>query len=128
MPKNVRRFEFLMYVALTVSFALLAWAFWEGPSPQILPGLSMLSVWWSFKVFLIWRAARRRKNWARWILFVMFILETAVLAFNSAQADAEIPDVLFLIRALEGLAYYFVFTGDARPWFRKGSIGIEFCV
>ncbi len=131
MPKNVRRFEFLMYAALAVFLAWLAWLFWVfrvNPFPQFLPEIGVLLMWWSFEIFLIWQAAHRRRNWARWILFVLFILETAVLTFNTVQAyqaDTKIQYVLLLVRALEGLAYFFAFTGDARAWFRKDSIDIE---
>ena len=125
MPKNVRRFEFLMYAALAI---VIAWFAWQWPVDSLLRFpvvVAVYLVWWSFVALLIWQAARRRKNWARWTLFALFILETVSMAFSSVQTEAAGVNLLLLAHALEGLAYYFVFTGDARPLFRKQLVGVE---
>lgn len=125
MPKNVRRFEFLMYAALAVVIASFAWEWPVNPLFEYPLVIGVFLLWWSFIIFLIWQAARWRKNWARWVLFSLFILETAIMALSSVQTLAAGTNLQLSAHALEGLAYFFAFTGDARPWFRKGPIGVE---
>jgi hypothetical protein len=69
-------------------------------------------------VYLVQLAARRRKNWPRWVL-------TAALAFSvlsllqvigelGLQFDSAIEVVSC---ALTAAGLYFSFTGDAKGWF-----------
>ncbi len=75
-------------------------------------------------VLLVYLIARRRKNWARWLLAILFVVGlpgsipavTDALAFN--------PPVAFLMGAqilTQLVALIFVFTGNARDWFSRSA-------
>lgn len=65
-------------------------------------------------------AVWKRRNWARWVLLLGFAVPLPLLfhseMFQSDQLLMTIYD--FAVTALEGVGFYFLFTGDARPWFR----------
>lgn len=125
MPKNVRRFEFLIYLAGAIE--ILTYPL-QGISTAF--AASAISVaWWGFIILLIWLTARRRKNWARWVLFCLFVLETVLVlgsllgiraAIYGQGAPFAMP-IQLLVLMIEACAYYFVFTGDSRNWFRKAG-------
>jgi hypothetical protein len=73
-------------------------------------------------ILFIWLIARRRKNWARWLLLIITAVGTPgyvgvlrrVLHFEPILGVVSIvQDVLQLI------ALVLIFTGDAREWFRS---------
>src|SRR6266851_10248280 len=78
MPSNVARFEQLMYLSLGIGViqSLLRWnrlvaqASAMGGAKFVLFGQI---VTFALLVLLIWLIARRRKNWARWLMLVMFV-------------------------------------------------------
>ena len=78
-PKNVARFEQLMYLSLAVGIFVAALR-WNESVQQALPlggstfVLAVLGGTLVIFVLLIWLVARRRKNWARWLMLVLFIL------------------------------------------------------
>jgi hypothetical protein len=78
-------------------------------------------VWWSFVVALIWLAARRQKNWARWLLLYLFMFETVTALWSSAYLQTRAFYGLFraLITLMEASAYYFAFTGESAAWFAR---------
>jgi hypothetical protein len=71
---------------------------------------------------LVWLAARRRKNWARWTLLIV-----AVVGFFMAypqlskafQANTLLGSLHLVQYLMELVALWFVFSGDAKAWFRK---------
>jgi len=106
-PKNVLRFEVLLYTSLILDALSVAF---QDRTPTadmtdqmitvatvIAGGLILLLVYF---VFL---AAQRRKNWPRW-----------VIGDNGVELDSGIEIVSCILTAA-GL--YFSFTGDAQGWF-----------
>jgi hypothetical protein len=132
MPKNVARFERLMYLSLAIGIvAGLLTSFREPtPAPLIEKALAwlphMVSV--AFVATLIWLASRRRKNWARWLLLMQFIMLLLPLSwmlplFGARQMGGfshwgAYEIVLLLATAVpEALALALAFSGDAPAWF-----------
>lgn len=119
MPKNVRRFEWLIYLAAAAVVILMPFQGFDLPPSLIV----IIAVWWSFIFTLVWLAARRRQNWARCLLFGIFVLETVAgrLLIPTQYYEARPIEGLvgFLVVSMQAAAYYFVFTGDSRDWFRK---------
>ena len=130
MPKNIRRFVWL-WVA---SFVLAPLALFFPPTltPQeIQVGMTQNMVEVVSAVLLVldlviflpffWLVVWRQKSWARWVLFVPFVVSLP-LGF---AINASLPDSLLLnlsavpSAATLALAFYFLFTGDARAWFQK---------
>jgi hypothetical protein len=64
-----------------------------------------------------WLAVWRQKNWARWLSVVSFVI-TLPMSFVPLP-----PELLPMMKVaiggalIQAIAFYFVFTGDARPWF-----------
>jgi len=45
--------------------------FWPYNSPVTI----LVFLWWAFVLSLIWLAARRHRDWARKVLFLLYVLE-----------------------------------------------------
>ncbi|HTO60161.1 MAG TPA: hypothetical protein VMM15_02785 [Bradyrhizobium sp.] len=121
-PKNVLRFEVLLYTSLILDALSVAF---QDRTPTadmtdqmitvatvIAGGLILLLVYF---VFL---AAQRRKNWPRWVLAAALIFSVVslwqVIGDNGVELDSGIEIVSCILTAA-GL--YFSFTGDAQGWF-----------
>ena len=78
-----------------------------------------------FSVLLpfFWLAVWRRKNWARWVLLLAFAISVPFQFVNPSGIKFGLPleVVSTFSTAIEALAFVFIFTGDARPWFHKPS-------
>ena len=121
-PKNVLRFEVLLYSSLMLD--ALSVAFQDRtPTPEmteqmitvatvIVGGLILLLV------YFVWLAAQRRKNWPRWVLAAALIISIVslwqVIGDNGVEFDSGVEIVSCILTAA-GL--YFSFTGDAQGWF-----------
>jgi hypothetical protein len=69
-------------------------------------------------LYFVYLAARRRKNWPRWVLAAALILSVIslfqVIGTNGLELDSLIEIVSCILTAA-GL--YYSFTGDAHGWF-----------
>lgn len=75
-------------------------------------------------LLLIWLAASRRKNWARVLLAIMFLLGLAITASDtSAFQIGGWPSIAFFVvqTLVQAVALYYVFSAEAKPWFAKPS-------
>ena len=72
----------------------------------------------------IWGIARKRQNWLRYLMAGMFIVGVfyttpdIIQGFQSQPVYRVTSLVTFV---LDAVAYYFIFTGDAREWFRPAA-------
>jgi hypothetical protein len=68
--------------------------------------------------YFVWLAARRRKNWPRWVLLATLVLSVIslfqIIDENGLQVDSAIEVVSC---ALTAAGLYCSFTGDAQGWF-----------
>ena len=121
-PRNVLRFEALLYVSLMLD--ALSVAFQDRtPTAElteqiILAATIMAAALILLQVHFVWLAARQRKNWPRWVLaaalLLSVILSFQVIGENGLELDSSIGIVSCVLTAA-GL--YFSFTGDAGDWF-----------
>ena len=78
-------------------------------------------------VLLIWLVARRRKNWARLLMLVMFVLG---LPFSARMLIQMLPTeplsvALSSVQLLAQIvAFFLIFTGNARDWFKTAPAAI----
>lgn len=123
-PHNVLRFEALMLASLlidTVSAAFDPGTLGDVPDGDRAGFMVTALLFLGFVLLLIWLAARRGANWARWALTVLVVL--SVWAYLAEWQDKGVSfgtlvDALSL--GLSGVGLYYAFTGDAKDWFRRG--------
>jgi hypothetical protein len=140
MPTNVRRFAWLWWGSFGLT--ILAVALLPPPSPSELPlGMTrsiqmgiyagVATIWLAVTLPFFWLAVWRRKNWARWMLLMEFAAGTAYSIFLSFVPPIPPPGVdpfwrhmppsgivvQWLSLLAEVAAFYFLFTGNAGPWF-----------
>ena len=122
LPKNVLRFEVLLYLSLTLDALSVAF---QDRTPSVEMTESMITTATVMAaglilllVYFVWLAAQRRKNWPRWALAAALMLSiislVQVIGDSGVQLDSGIEIVSCILTAA-GL--YFSFTGDAQGWF-----------
>lgn len=129
MPRNVTLFERLMYASLLLSVAVLALdgpRLMDKPEVRAAGGLTFVFITLLVTIALIalfvWLIARKRQNWARWVFTLFFIIGLWPFAQNlmeMLQASPVATVASGVQLAMQAAALYFVFTGDAVPWFSK---------
>jgi hypothetical protein len=122
LPRNVLRFEILLYMSLTLD--ALSVAFQDRAADAdvtdslvmasaVLAGCTILLL-----LYFVWLAARRRKNWPRWVLAAALLLSVIslfqVIGANGVELDSGI-EIVSCVFTAAGL--YFSYTGDAQGWF-----------
>ena len=122
LPKNVLRFEVLLYLSLTLD--ALSVAFQDRtPSAEMTESMIMTATVMAaglilLLVYFVWLAAQRRKNWPRWALGAALVLSiislVQIIGDSGLQLDSGI-EIISCILTAAGL--YFSFTGDAQGWF-----------
>jgi len=123
MPSNVARFEQLMYLSLGIGviISVLQFSYFEsrtGAGFVLLVQAIVLAVF----VLFIWLIARRRANWARWTLLVMFLLGLILfvpIVRETLQRSPLVAGLNITQLALQAVALYLVFTGNAVDWFKS---------
>jgi heme/copper-type cytochrome/quinol oxidase subunit 4 len=122
LPKNVLRFEVLLYLSLTLDALSVAF---QDRTPSVEMTESMITTATVMAaglilllVYFVWLAAQRRKNWPRWALAAALALSiislVQIIGDSGLQLDSGIEIVSCILTAA-GL--YFSFTGDAQGWF-----------
>jgi len=122
LPKNVLRFEVLLYLSLTLDALSVAF---QDRTPSVEMTESMIATATVMAaclilllVYFVWLAAQRRKNWPRWVLASALVLSiislVQIVGASGLQFDSGIEVVSCMLTAA-GL--YFSFTGDAQGWF-----------
>ena len=122
LPQNVQRFEILLYLslmldALSVAFqdrTLRA----EATESTVMVATILFGCMILLLLYFVWLAARRRKNWPRWVLAAALVMSVislfGVIGDNGVELDSGIEIVSCVLTAA-GL--YFSYTGDAQGWF-----------
>ena len=122
LPQNVQRFEILLYLSLMLD--ALSVAFQDRtPVADMTDSMVMAAAVLSgciilLLLYFVWLAARRRKNWPRWVLAAALVLSVfslfRVIGDNGVELDSGIEIVSCVLTAA-GL--YFSYTGDGQGWF-----------
>ena len=122
LPRNVLRFEVLLYLSLTLDALSVAF---QDRTPSVEMTESMIATATVMAaglilllVYFVWLAAQRRKNWPRWALAAALVLSiislVPMIGDSGLQLDSGI-EIVSCILTSAGL--YFSFTGDAQGWF-----------
>jgi peptidoglycan/LPS O-acetylase OafA/YrhL len=122
LPRNVLLFEILLYLSLMLDALSVAF---QDRTPGADMTSSMIAVATALAgclilllLYFVWLAARRRKNWPRWVLAAALLFSIAslwqVIGENGLELDSGIEIVSCMLTAA-GL--YFSFSGDAQGWF-----------
>jgi hypothetical protein len=122
LPRNVLLFEILLYLSLMLDALSVAF---QDRTPGADMTSSMIAVATAFAgclilllLYFVWLAARRRRNWPRWVLAAALLFSIAslwqVIGENGIELDSGIEIVSCMLTAA-GL--YFSFSGDAQGWF-----------
>jgi hypothetical protein len=125
-PKNVLRFEVLLYLSLLID-SLSAALLDRTPADMgdaAESNVNMIAVVLvAFFLFLVWLAARHRKNWARWVLVAALGLSVLSLLDSFGSGGMTLATALdVLSTGLTAAGIYFSFTGDAKGWFNSQSV------
>ena len=125
-PKNVLRFEVLLYLSLLID-SLSAALLDRTPadmSDAAEANVNLIAVVLvAFFLFLVWLAARHRKNWARWVLVTALGLSILSLLDSFGSGGMTLATALdVLSTGLTAAGIYFSFTGDAKGWFNSLSV------
>lgn len=129
MPKNVVIFERLMYASVCIGLlSLILDASRQAAQPEVqavggMPFVALVALAGiAIVLLLIWLTARKGKNWARWLFAVLFVIGLWPTLQNIDMLLTANPIVALLAVAqivIQVAAIYFVFTGDAAPWFQR---------
>jgi cell division protein FtsW (lipid II flippase) len=121
-PKNVLRFELLLYSSLILD--ALSVAFQDRtPSADMtestIAAATVLAAGLILLLFyFVWLAARRRKNWPRWVLLATLVLSVISLFQIVDESGLQLDTAIEVVScALTAAGLYCSFTGDARGWF-----------
>jgi LPXTG-motif cell wall-anchored protein len=131
MPRNVVRFEQLIYASLVVRLIIAIVDF--ARLSKVTSALAIVGAGvagFVILVLLAWLIARRRKNWARWVLLTLYLLGlpfvivgpfvTEVGGVALAKPSPFVISLIALETIAQAVALIFVFTGDAKAWFARG--------
>ncbi len=122
LPRNVVWFEVLLYLSLMLD--ALSVAFQDRtPSEEmteqmitaetVIAGCTILLL-----LYFVWLAARRRKNWPRWVLATALVLSLISLVQVIADIGLAFDSAIEIVScALTAAGLYFSTTGDAKGWF-----------
>jgi hypothetical protein len=122
--RNIRLFEWLMYVSLAVQVVTTASDFSKladlagGWPVVVLTEVLTLAVFGTF----IFVAVYLRQKWALYVIAAFYAFR--LLRYIPSFAYIALPLVQFLSAVqfvLQGLALYYAFSGEARAYFAKGK-------
>jgi heme/copper-type cytochrome/quinol oxidase subunit 4 len=121
-PKNVLWFEVLLYLSLTLDALSVAFQdrtpTAEVSASTIAAATVIAACLILLMVYFVGLAARRRKNWPRWVLVASLVLSVISLAQTIGSTGVELDSAIEIVScALTAAGLYFSFTGDAQGWF-----------
>ena len=121
-PNNVVWFEILLYLSLTLDALSVAF---QDRTPNaevsqstIAAATLIAACLILLMVYFVGLAARRRKNWPRWVLVASLVLSVISLAQSIGDSGVQLDGAIEIVScALTAAGLYFSFTGDAQGWF-----------
>ena len=122
LPRNVFRFEALLYASLMLD-ALSVAVQDRTPTADMTEQMIMRETLIAggmilLLLYFVWLAARRRKNWPRWVLAAALVMSVASLFLVIGENGLELDSMIEIVScALTAAGLYFSYTGDAQGWF-----------
>ncbi|MBR0720698.1 hypothetical protein [Bradyrhizobium manausense] len=121
-PRNVQRFEALLYASLMLD-ALSVAVQDRTPTLEMTEQMIMTATLLAggmilLLLYFVWLAAHWRKNWPRWVLAAVLALSVISLGQIIGERGVELDSAIEIVScALTVFGLYFSFTGDAQGWF-----------
>jgi O-antigen ligase len=121
-PKNVLRFELLLYSSLILDAISVAFQDRTPSADMTESTIAVATVLAAGLILLlfyfVWLAAQRRKNWPRWVLLATLVLSVISLFQIVDESGLQLDSAIEIVScALTAAGLYCSFTGDARGWF-----------
>jgi branched-subunit amino acid permease len=121
-PRNVLLFEIMLYLSLMLDAVSVAF---QDRTPDagvtsstITIATAMTGMLILLLLYFVWLAARRRKNWPRWVLAAALLFSVGSLWQAIGEIGLELDSGIEVVSCLLTAAgLYFSFTGDAQDWF-----------
>ena len=121
-PRNVLLFEVMLYLSLMLDALSVAF---QDRTPDAGVTSSTITIATAMAGFLIllllyfvWLAARRRKNWPRWVLVASLGLSVISLLQITGESGVQVDSAIEIVSCiLTAAGLYFSFSGDAQGWF-----------
>jgi hypothetical protein len=116
-PFGVTNFERLMYASIVFSL-LEAALYWQTLS-EVFSNITAFDLAWFYglQCLFIWLVARKRKNWPRWILLALFILEFIPPHKHFSVSSPIFFDMLEYTSTITGLGLALIFASN--EWFQQ---------
>jgi uncharacterized BrkB/YihY/UPF0761 family membrane protein len=122
LPRNVFWFEVLLYASLMLD-ALSVAVQDRTPTAEVTEQMIMANTLIGggmilLLLYFVWLAARRRKNWPRWVLAAALVLSVISLFQVIGGKGVELDSGIEIVScALTAAGLYFSYIGDAQGWF-----------
>ncbi|WP_407154526.1 hypothetical protein [Bradyrhizobium sp. STM 3557] len=121
-PRNVLRFEVLMYISLMLDAISVAVQDRSPTAENTDTAIMVLTILNGIEIavltFFVYLAAQGRRNWPRWVLLVMQVLASISLWLFLRDKGMTLDAGIEIISCvLTTIGLYYSFTGDARGWF-----------
>jgi branched-subunit amino acid permease len=121
-PRNVLLFEIMLYLSLMLDSVSVAF---QDRTPDtgvtsstISIATAMTGVLIVLLLYFVWLAARRRKNWPRWVLAAALLFSVGSLWQAIGEIGLALDSGIEVVSCLlTAVGLYFSFTGDAQDWF-----------
>jgi hypothetical protein len=131
MPTNVSRFERLAYLSIVLGLisAVATTIVLATLNPSI-AGLAITftlgvsSILLILQAVLVWLAARHRKNWARIVLLIWFVISLLSTLYHLPgllHAGLYFGSLYCCATLAMTFALYFVFSGNSHEWFESSA-------
>jgi peptidoglycan/LPS O-acetylase OafA/YrhL len=122
LPRNVFRFEVLLYASLmldALSVAVQDRTPTLNMSDQTITANTVLAGGMIvLLLYFVRLAARERKNWPRWVLVAALVLSVLSLFPVIGERGLELDSIIEIVSCgLTAAGLYYSFTGDAQGWF-----------
>lgn len=122
-PRNVARFEKLIYGALAVSVLILITATDLWRYANAMTGFLLIFYIFYFAGFILLTrtAVYKRRNWARialLVIIVLLVISGLIRQEDRFEIGAFTQALGIVEHILYATAFYFSFTGDANGWFQ----------
>jgi peptidoglycan/LPS O-acetylase OafA/YrhL len=122
LPRNVFRFEVLLYASLMLDALSIAVQD-RTPTAELTERMITTSTLLGggmilLLLYFVRLAARHRKNWPRWVLVAALVLSILSLFLTIGEKGLEFDSFIEIVScALTAAGLYYSYTGDAQGWF-----------
>ena len=124
MPRTVRNSERLLYLSGLVGVIVAALDFAvlrQERSPALVVGAALGAAAGALALLclLTWISARRRKNWARWSLLILYVFGLSIFINSLSGMSVAVKSLTALQEIAQSFALVFIFSAEADAWFSK---------